>query len=233
MASDLMHCLISKSVFEIRWRSKLLICTFIVGKSDNLEMIKVIGEGKKFNDSLFWLGKAQLRDFFSLRTPFNSCAITAYSTLCRTQACRLEDRRQVVDGAPRTPAKKHGFWWSLEGFMVNYVTQVKTDSSHTWITNFVSPRVCYLLLMVCFVADGSDLGWILFKEAVLMHLLIYCFLAEARLHRYFCVTTSDWLWFRTAWIIGMYWLKNHARYRKGNYIVLGVGGIGMISVSPN
>lgn len=59
-----MHCLISKSVFEIRWRSKLLICTFIVGKSDNLEMIKVIGEGKKFNDSLFWLGKAQLRDFF-------------------------------------------------------------------------------------------------------------------------------------------------------------------------
>lgn len=73
MACSLMHSLISESVFEIRWRSELLICTYIAGKSDNLEMIKVLGEGKKFNNSLFWLGKAQLRDFFSFHKPFNSC----------------------------------------------------------------------------------------------------------------------------------------------------------------
>lgn len=154
MACHLMHSLISESVFEIRWRSELLICTYIAGKSDNLQMIKVLGEGNKFSDSLFCLGKAQLRDFFFfLYKPFNSrTAVPSLHT-----ALWLEDHAQVIDRAPRTPAKKHGFWWSLEGFMVNSVNQSKSGSGSIGITNVVNPRGCYLLLMVCLVADGLGL----------------------------------------------------------------------------
>lgn len=54
-----------------------------------------------------------------------------------------------------------------------------------------------MLFIVCFVADGSDLGWILYKKALLMHLLIYSSLSENKSPQsYLCdhlqLLTSEW-----------------------------------------
>lgn len=56
-------------------------------------MIKVLGEGNKFSDSLFCLGKAQLRDFFFLHKPFNSrtAVPSLHAALCTE--CRPADLR--------------------------------------------------------------------------------------------------------------------------------------------
>lgn len=92
-----MHSLISESVFEIRWRSELLICTYIAGKSDNLQMIKVLGEGNKFSDSLFCLGKTQLRDFF-----FSSINLLTAVQLCHHCMQHSVPNAGPPTGGPRT-----------------------------------------------------------------------------------------------------------------------------------